>query len=607
MAIIFGWLLADRLADISLSQTQSALFGVTPGQWLAATIATALSFWAIGQYDGVIHRYLATGISAVSAHRAGATAIAVSQTLGLGVITGAIVRWRMLPGLSLWQATKLTSLVALFFLCGWASVTSLVLALMPQAPYRLIAVCFVVVAPIAILVCTLHPPLLRGHLPNLFIIARLVTLAAVDLLTAALALWVLCPPDLALPFAALLPAFLIAFGAGLISGTPGGVGAFEITLLALLPDVADTPLMAAVLAWRLVYFAIPALLGALIALRGPAVRRNPTSSFRRAARPHPPPKAEAGLSAQGQLALCAIGHHQAWLTGRTPHCYVALLDPLLSGGSEPSDLGRRTLAIVDLIGTSASESRLPVLYKCSARTAVAARRLGLSLLPVAREAWLDPRAFSLDAPSRAGLRRKLRHADRSGISIQTGPHDWSRLAVIAAEWATKHGGEKGFSMGRFERNYLADHRIFVACVDNSPVAFASFHAAETEWTLDLMRHTSCAPAGAMQALIVRAIADARALGLPRLSLAAVPLAALSAAPKSRLARAVHRLLGGNLSGLAQFKSAFVPQWQTLYVAAPHKPALALAVAEIAREVHFPPPLPMRPHHLHEQYEIASAG
>lgn len=590
LAALFGWLLINRLADISFDHTQDALLGVTAAQWIVAALATFASFWAVGHYDGAIHRYLATGISPLSARRAGATSIAVSQTLGLGVITGAIVRWRMLPDLSLWQATKLTSLVAVFFLFGWAFVTATVLLVVPHAPFKGVAVCTVLVMPAAICLGARHARRRARNWPNLFILSRLVALTAVDTLAAALALWALCPPDLAIPFATLLPAFLIAFGAGLLSGTPGGVGAFEITLLALLPQVPEAPLLAAILAWRGIYFACPALIGAAVAMRGPKTRRNPLHLTPHGDRAKTAKRAETRLLAQGQLQLGTAGHDQAWLTGRTPHCLIGLLDPLLSQSSHDTELGCVKQAVAALVDTAISENRLAVIYKCSARTAVAARRLGLTLRKVAREAWLDPRNFTLSTAPRAGLRRKLRHAEKAGVTLHGGPHDPRHLTRVADEWKGVHGRERGFSIGRFDMAYLAEQRVYLAMRDSAPIAFVSFHAGKYEWTLDLMRQTSPCPDGTMHALIASAIADAAALDLPRLSLAAVPLAALAASPKGRIAKVIHHLLGGNHAGLAQFKLSFAPRWQTLYLAAPHKAALAIAGLEIAREVHFPRPL-----------------
>ena len=605
VAIAFLWLLANRLSDMPLHETRGHFIALAPDQWLTAILATAASFWAVGHYDGVIHRYLATGARPVDARRAGATAIAVSQTLGLGVITGAILRWRMLPDQTLWQAAKITTLVAVFFLFGWAVITATVLAILPQAPFKPLAVGVLVICIILILISAIAPRFHRFVWPNLFVISRLLALAAIDTLTAAVALWVLCPPDLVLPFATLLPAFLVALGAGLISGTPGGVGAFEITLLALLPNLPEASLLAAILAWRAVYFALPAIIGAGMAIRGPNQNRKLAPLVPQPALINCAHRAEASLSAQGHLNLISAGYDQAWLAGRTPHCLVALLDPI-PGTAQTRLNGYDTKrAITALIDAAKTESRLPILYKCTARTAIAARQLGLILRPIAREAWLDPSAFALDSPSRAGLRRKLRRAAQSGIAITTPPQNWDALAQINAEWIACHGTERGFSMGRFDRRYHQGQRVYVASFGNKPVAFISLHTGKDEWTLDLMRHTAVTPDGTMQALIAAAVTDAAAQDIPRLSLSAVPLASLTAAPITRLANLVHRFLGGNQTGLAQFKSSFVPNWQTLYLAAPHRPGLAIAGAEIAREVHFPPPTPSTVHHDHAEYEIAS--
>ena len=606
IAIMCMWVLADRLSGLPLSETRIHISSVAPGQWLTAILATVISFWAVGHYDGVIHRYLATGARPSDARRAGATAIAVSQTLGLGMITGAILRWRMLPDQTLWQATKITTLTAVFFLFGWAVVTAFVLAILPLAPFKALACVGLAVSAALIITSAVAPRYRRLPWPNLFVITRLLALAALDTVTAAIALWVLCPPDLALPFTTLLPAFLLAFGAGLISGAPGGVGAFEVTLLALLPALPEAPLLAAILAWRAVYFALPALVGAGLAIRGPTQRPGMLLN-----RPHlellgHATRAEAGLALQSPLGLISAGRDQAWLSGRTAHCLIGLLDPLSCDrqtGAAPCDYKQAITALMD---AAAQESRLPVVYKCTARTAIAARQLGLKLCPIAREAWVDPRAFCLNTPSRAGLRRKLRRATAAGITITTSPQDWAALARINTAWAACHGGERGFSMGRFDRRYLQNQRVYVASIGNAPVAFISLHIGRGEWALDLMRHTSCAPDGTIQALITAAINDSAKLNLPRLSLAAVPFAALIPAPTARLAATLHRLSGGSQTGLAQFKSSFVPNWQTLYLAAPHRPGLALAGAEIARAVRYPGPASPVAHHLHAEYEIASA-
>lgn len=596
---LFLWLLANRLTELDLADLHTGVTGVSMAQWAAALILTSISFWAVGRYDAVLHRHFATGLPERLTRRAGICAIAVSQTLGLGLITGAILRWRMLPGQSLWLATRLTGAVAVSFLAGWAVVTALVLLILPDAPFKPQAITVVIAATLLIVISLVAPPT-RFRWPNGLTLLRLIGLAAVDTLAAAAAFHMLCPDTLSLPVATMLPAFMLALGAGLVTGTPGGVGPFELTLLALLPSEPAKPLVGAILAWRVCYYALPAILGAILAFIGPA-RINPRQSV--ATRPllATAPRAETALLYQGE-------HHMLWhsttaiLLARTPHLLIALFDPIKG---EPNSAFRA------LQTAARAESRLPALYKCNARIAAAARGAGFSSMKVAHEAWLDPRVYTLQVPSRSGLRRKLRRAEAAGITV-SGPPDsglqcWDDLTAIAANWAKAHGGERGFSTGRFVVDYVARQRIYIAWQNSTPIAFVTFHQTTREWTLDLMRHAAHLPDGTMHLLIQTAINDAQRMGLHRLSLAAVPKLSSSVGPMVRLFRRIYE----RPSGLVRFKTSFAPHWQPLYLVAQNRPALLLAAAEIIRAVHRPTPLPTAMartiEHHHDDYEFASAG
>ncbi|MWB77006.1 hypothetical protein GLS40_03080, partial [Pseudooceanicola sp. 216_PA32_1] len=111
LGLVCLWLLRDRLAGLEMAEIASAVRAVSPGQWLAAAGATALSFWAVGRYDAVIHRHLRTGLAPGVASRAGAAAVALSQVLGLGPVTGTLVRWRILPALDAVGAARVTAAV----------------------------------------------------------------------------------------------------------------------------------------------------------------------------------------------------------------------------------------------------------------------------------------------------------------------------------------------------------------------------------------------------------------------------------------------------------------------------------------------------------------
>ena len=75
-----------------------------------------------------------------------------------------------------------------------------------------------------------------------------------------------------------------------------------------------------------------------------------------------------------------------------------------------------------------------------------------------------------------------------------------------------------------------------------------------------MRHDTALPTGAMYSAIAAIIADAKAQGVTRLSLGAVP--------DTTGTDFVSRLLHRKKAGLRQFKSAFDPVWTPRYLAAP---------------------------------------
>ncbi len=102
------------------------------------------------------------------------------------------------------------------------------------------------------------PPLVLSHRVLLELVSLLDWLAAVVLL--ALCLRVV---GVELPFGALLASFTVAATLGWVSMVPGGLGVFEGTMLVLLGGVAAdaTPVLAALLLFRVTYYFIPFLLG----------------------------------------------------------------------------------------------------------------------------------------------------------------------------------------------------------------------------------------------------------------------------------------------------------------------------------------------------------
>jgi len=606
-------LLWQNFADIDGAEVLAAATRIPAWGWPLALAATLASFLAIGRYDGVLHRQLATGLAPRLARRAGMTAIAVSQALGLGTLTGTLVRWRMCPGMTPWQALRLSAAVSLSFVAGWGLVAAgAVLVFGPPLPWTRALALAVALILAALLALSLWPPrvLARFPMPALRGLAEITLYSALDLGFAALAFWALLPEGHGVPAGAFACAFVFAMGAGLIGGTPGGLGPFEAALLALLPAAPAEPLLAAALAFRLVFHALPAMIALPLVLRGgrgaagragavapgapvPAGSPAPPALARQASPFLPPrlevqlfaaPRAEVNLLRQGEFAL---------LSDRTgaPLALAAPLGQSLVMLSDP--IPRRfclEAALGELQAAARARLLMPAIYKCGARMAVMARRAGWQVLPVAQEAWLTPRTFTPDGAGRRQLRRALRKAEAAGLAIEEAGRDLplAEMETLAAEWAGARGGERGFSMGRFDRDYVTCQRVFLARLDGRLVGFITLHETRNEMTLDLMRQGADAPEGTMQALVVAAIGAAADYGCPRLSLAAIPWQGRDAAPL--VARLRGRLAArSGAAGLIRFKRAFDPRYETLYAAAPGRIGLALAGLAILRRITAPPP------------------
>ncbi|APG46759.1 phosphatidylglycerol lysyltransferase domain-containing protein [Phaeobacter porticola] len=578
----------------SLGELGHILRSLSPWQWIGALIATGVSFWALGRYDIVAHRHLKTGMDGPQARRAGIIAIALSQTLGFGLVTGAFARWRMLKGLRPLQAAQLTGIVAITFLIALAGVCGVALIASPTNVSSTWLGTFILVAAAAMTAATLIFPVVRiGRVtlrwPSLTAIAALGFWAMIDVVAAGTALWLLLPSGTELPLAALLPAYFLALGVAILSSAPGGAGAFELALCAMLPAHATTEIIAAIVAFRLVYYALPALIAGLClgwpslappiraadtsdetstadpeALQGSAIR--PASFLTRNR-----PIAESAVIQQNGGHIHAFGLNQ-----------VALLDSPQASIALFGTISGHLVEVLQSLRTHAKlRNAVVCLYKCSARDAVQCRRAGWRLLRIAQEAVLSPLQFSDTGSNRRQLRRKLRQAERAGVSARPAadvlPID--QMAQIDAAWQAANGGAMGTTMGRFQPEYLAQQRVFIAWHDTKIVGFVSFHHSTTEWCLDLIRLLPDAPDGCCHALIRTAIAGAAEADVPRLSLASVP---------------DHRFAKRIDPGLRRFKTCFAPRWEDRYVAAPSWPHMMIALGELLRLVHYPAPLPHWP-------------
>lgn len=225
------------------------------------------------------------------------------------------------------------------------------------------------------------------------------------------------------------------------------------------------------------------------------------------------------------------------------------------------------------------------------------RDLGLDVICIGSEAVVELTEFSLEGGARKSLRNKLGRTRRAGWTTEVleAPHTpelLRRLRTISDDWLKgQHGGEKRFSLGWFDEEYLQDAPIIVARGPEGEIgAFANLvpEYARNELTIDLMRQHHSADPGVMDLLLTDLMLWAKEKGYASFNLGLAPLAGVGEErgdpPMERALNLVYRRGGRfySFEGLRAYKSKFRPSWEPRYLVYTGSAALPRAAAAVVR-------------------------
>ncbi|HSV02770.1 MAG TPA: bifunctional lysylphosphatidylglycerol flippase/synthetase MprF [Phenylobacterium sp.] len=241
-----------------------------------------------------------------------------------------------------------------------------------------------------------------------------------------------------------------------------------------------------------------------------------------------------------------------------------------------------------------SHAARPGLYGLLADDLPDVVELGFSIQKVGEAAAVPLETFSIEGRRRGNLRRAWRKAAEEGASFEVLTGDrvaavMDDLQAISDEWLSHHaGGEKGFSMGSFTPRYVREFPVALVRDRGRPVAFATLWttAAKSAFSMDLMRYADEAPKNIMDYLFVELIAWGREQGFEAIEFGMAPLAGLEDRPLAPMMSRVGRLLFErgeeiyNFQGVRRYKDKYDPVWQPRYIAAPHRWAIPLLLADV---------------------------
>ncbi|MFI4975958.1 MAG: GNAT family N-acetyltransferase [Caulobacterales bacterium] len=220
--------------------------------------------------------------------------------------------------------------------------------------------------------------------------------------------------------------------------------------------------------------------------------------------------------------------------------------------------------------------------------------LGFALQKIGESAAVPLDSFSLEGRRRGNLRRSWRKTGEEGAAFEViAAHDacsvMGELKRVSDAWLAHHAGdEKTFSLGHFDPAYVAEFPVAVVRSGGRVVAFATLWttAKRTAFSIDLMRYDDDAPKDVMDFLFVELIEWGRAQGYAAFEFGMAPLAGLEDRPLAPIMSRVGRLLFErgeeiyNFRGVRRFKDKYDPVWQPRYIAAPHKWAIPILLADV---------------------------
>lgn len=276
------WVLHREFHDVEFRDVRRSLADIPPVCLLLACALTATSYIILTAYDAIALRYLGLALGYPRIALASFAGYVFSHNVGISILGGAAARYRFYSawGLSAADVGRVVTFTSATFWLGLLSFSGVIFTIrpptippglgIPGSSLRPIGALFlVIVAVYAVWTARRARPLIiRGvefPMPSAHIKASQLLVATADWLAAASVFLALVPRQAGLAPETILGAFLLGQTAGLISHVPGGVGVFEsVVVLGLSPPLQKEALVGALIAYRMVYYIGPFVLGAVL-------------------------------------------------------------------------------------------------------------------------------------------------------------------------------------------------------------------------------------------------------------------------------------------------------------------------------------------------------
>jgi uncharacterized membrane protein YbhN (UPF0104 family) len=276
-----AWGLNKIAGQVTLAQVIAEIQATPPHLIAFAAVSTALSYVVLIGYDWFATRHLGYKIGWPTLAAASFASFTISHTLGVTVLTGGTVRYRIYTRVGV----RAADIAMIVLLCGWTFWLGIIFVagaglivspdlaapirawMPPQAEEWTGALLLGGVAAYTVLTSLWKHEFklwrYRFALPGGKHTLQQIAIGTVDLALAGGALYILLSPVAGVPD---LLTFLVIYAVAMVSGAlahaPGGLGVFELVVVGLMPEADKAGVLAAVALFRILYTFIPFTLGA---------------------------------------------------------------------------------------------------------------------------------------------------------------------------------------------------------------------------------------------------------------------------------------------------------------------------------------------------------
>jgi len=280
LALVF---LHQGLRGITLDEVLEQVRLIGGGTIAFAMMLTICSYFLITLYDFLALRHVKFPMTWRRMAPTAFTAAAIGHNVGFAALSGGAIRYRgyTLAGVDALRIAGVVIFCTTTYFVGGTLLLGIALLMEPDSLLRVLPVAPTTVkllgavligSALAYLLWALSPSavLRLGSFkvtPPRFLVASCqLLLGAADVFFAALIMHLMLPEGIMIGYLSFLGIYLLCMAVAVLSNVPGGIGVFEGSMLLMLSDVSTPELVGALLAFRLVYYLFPLLIGLIVFL-----------------------------------------------------------------------------------------------------------------------------------------------------------------------------------------------------------------------------------------------------------------------------------------------------------------------------------------------------